>query len=138
MLGSHKDVIPCRDRRQNHRNPTHCARAQHVNNNTHQDSLMAHKILIDYNKKGWARDNESRIREDYPEIHYVDKIPSLSASSHDSVIALFCITNGYDLLTSDKRAYASLLQNRSVNAIQISIYDTDEKSGQQVYLVKTI
>ena len=99
---------------------------------------MAHKILIDYNKKGWARDNESRIREDYPEIHYADEMPSLSAASPDSVIALFCITNGYDLLTSDKRAYASLLQNRSVNAIQISIYDTDEKSGQQVYLMKTI
>lgn len=99
---------------------------------------MIHKILIDYNKKGWARDNEPRIREDYSEIYYVDNIPGLSAASSDSEIALFCITNGYDLLTSDKRAYASLLQNGSVNTIQISIYDTDESSGQQVYLVKTL
>ena len=100
--------------------------------------LMAHKILIDYNKKGWARDNESRIRENYSEIHYVDEMPGLSAASPDPEIALFCITNSYDLLTSDKRAYASLLQNRSVNTIQISVYDTDENSGQQVYLVKTL
>ena len=99
---------------------------------------MTHKILIDYNKKGWARDNESRIRENYSEIHYVDEMLGLSAASSDPEIALFCITNGYDLLTSDKRAYASLLQNRRVNTIQISIYDTDEDSGQQVYLVKTL
>lgn len=99
---------------------------------------MTHKILIDYNRRGWAEEKESKIKNDYPEILQVGVDPNPSADSSDLEIASFCEKNNCDLLTGDKRAYASLLQNEYVKAVQISKYDMDETAKQQVYLVKIL
>ena len=99
---------------------------------------MTHRILIDYNRRGWAEEKESKIKNDYPEILHVGVEPNPLANSSDLEIALFCEKNNCDLLTGDKRAYASLLQNEHVQAVQISKYDMDETAKQQVYLVKIL
>jgi len=99
---------------------------------------MTHKVLIDYNRLGWAEEKEHVIRKHYPEILHVGVAPNPDAESSDLEIASFCEENNCDLLTGDKRAYASLLQNEHVKAVQISKYDMDEKAGQQVYLVKIL
>ena len=99
---------------------------------------MTHKILIDYNRRGWAEEKESKIKNDYPEILYVGVEPNPPGNSSDLEIASFCEKNNCDLLTGDKRAYASLLINDHVKAVQISKYDMDETAEQQVYLVKIL
>ena len=66
----------------------------------------------------------------------IDQNPSADAT--DLELASFCEKNNCDLLTGDKRAYASLLQNEHVKAVQISKYDMDETAKQQVYLVKIL
>jgi len=99
---------------------------------------MTHKVLIDYNRLGWAEEKISKISKDYPEILHVGVEPNPSADDSDSKIASFCEKNNCDLLTGDKRAYASLLKNQHVKAVQISKYDVDEHAEQQVYLVKIL
>jgi len=99
---------------------------------------LTHKILIDYNRRGWAEENESKIKNDYPEILQVGVPPNPPADSSDLELASFCEENNCDLLTGDKRAYASLLKNEYVKAVQISKYDMDETAKQQVYLVKIL
>ena len=99
---------------------------------------MTHKVLIDYNRRGWAEEKESKIKEHYPVILHVGVDQNPSANSTDLELASFCEENNCDLLTGDKRAYASLLQNEYVKAVQISKYDFDETAKQQVYLVKIL
>jgi len=99
---------------------------------------LTHKVLIDYNRLGWAEDKESKIKNDYQDILHVGVDPNPPPESSDLEIASFCEENNCDLLTGDKRAYAYLLQNEHVKAVQISKYDMDETAKQQVYLVKIL
>ena len=99
---------------------------------------MTHKVLIDYNRLGWAEEKELKIRKDYEEIRHVGVDPNPKPESPDEEIATYCEETNCDLLTGDKRAYAALLNNKRVKAVQISKYDFDEKAGQQVYLVKIL
>lgn len=99
---------------------------------------MTHKVLIDYNRKGWAERNESVIKKDYTEICYVGVDPNPPRYSTDSNIAAFCETHNCDLITGDKRAYANFLENSHVKAVQISLYGHDEDANQQIYLIKIL
>ncbi len=99
---------------------------------------MGGSVLIDYQLKGWALRNESRIKENYSEIRYVGETPNPDASSSDSVLASFCKTNGCDMLTSDKKAYAPLLEEQNAGAVHIMIYDKDESAGRPVYRVRMV
>lgn len=88
-------------------------------------------VLIDYQIKGWAQRNVEKIRAGYSDILYVGDHPS--SGSSDSVLASFCAANGYDLLTSDKRAYVPWLEEQRVKEVRISLFDS---GGQLVYLVR--
>lgn len=99
---------------------------------------MTHKVLIDYNRRGWADQNWSVIKKDYLEIQNVGTDPNPRADSSDQSIASFCEENNCDLITGDKRAYANFLENDHVKAVQISLYGFDEQAEQQVYLVKIL
>ena len=88
--------------------------------------------------RGWADDNESKIHTHYEEILRVGIDPNPKQESTDEIIAAFCEENNCDLLTGDKRAYAKLLMNSRVKAVQISEYDWDNTGEKQVYLVKIL
>jgi len=88
--------------------------------------------------RGWGDDSESRIHKDYEEILRVGIDPNPKQESTDERIAAFCEENNCDLLTGDKRAYAKLLMNSRVKAVQISEYDWDNAGKKQVYLVKIL
>jgi len=109
-----------------------------VINNLFSKKILTHIVLADYNRRGWAEENETRIRKDYPKILHVGVDSNPPPDSSDEIIAEFCEKNNCDLLTSDKRAYAALLKNDHVKAVQISKYDWDDKAGQQVYLIKIL
>jgi len=99
---------------------------------------MTHKVLIDYDMRGWADDNETKITNDYEEILRVGIEPNPPKESSDETIASFCEENNCDLLTGDQRAYTKLLMNSRVKAVQISKYDYDDSGKKQVYLVKIL
>jgi len=99
---------------------------------------MTHKILIDYDMRGWADENETKIHTDYEEILRVGIDPNPKQDSSDEIIAAFCEENNCDLLTGDQRAYTKLLMNTRVKAVQISKYDFYTPSEKQVYLVKIL
>ena len=99
---------------------------------------MRNDVLIDYQLKGWAKDNEQQIKKDYPNIHYVGEEPNPSASSSDSMLASFCKKHACDLLTCDKEAYAPMLEDRGTKSVQISAYGMNGSSGQQIYAVRAI
>jgi len=99
---------------------------------------LTHKVLVDYNRRGWAEENDTKIRNDYQEILKVGVEPNPPPDSPDEILASFCEENNCDLLTSDKRAYTKLLSNNHVNAVQISKYDFDTTANQQVYLIKIL
>ena len=99
---------------------------------------MTHKVLIDYNKIGWANENKDAIGRDYSEILRAGDGSNPGQDAGDDEIASFCEENCCDLLTGDKRAYGSFLRNSHVKAVQISEYNLDETAKQQVYLVKIL
>lgn len=99
---------------------------------------MTHKILIDYDVRGWADDNEAKIKDEYEEIIKVGLEPNPPQESSDEKIAAFCEDNNCDLLTGDKRAYTKLLTNNRVKAVQISRFDWDKSGNKQVYLIKIL
>jgi len=99
---------------------------------------MTHKVLIDYDMRGWADENETKIHTDYEEILRVGIDPNPKQDSSDEIIAVFCEENNCDLLTGDQRAYTKLLMNPRVKAVQISKYDFYTSGEKQVYLVKVL
>ena len=54
---------------------------------------MTHKVLIDYNRRGWAEEKESKIKEHYPVILHVGVDQNPSANSTDLELASFCEEN---------------------------------------------
>ena len=96
---------------------------------------MSDTVLIDYQLKGWASKNEHLIREQYLEVRYVGDPANPEASSSDSAVTRFCRDNNFDLLTSDKKAYASFLEEWGVGEVRISLFNKNEQSGQHVYRV---
>ena len=99
---------------------------------------MTHKVLIDYNRLGWADKNKDAIGRDYPEILRVGDGSNPGQDAGDDKIASFCEENNCDLLTGDKLAYGSFLRNSHVKAVQISEYGLDETAKQRVYQVKIL
>ena len=97
---------------------------------------MNDTVLIDYQIKGWALKNESLIRERYSEVRYVGDPPNPKANGSDSAMTRFCMDNNCDLLTSDKRAYAPLLEEWGAGEVRISLFNKKVQSGFHVYLVK--
>ena len=47
---------------------------------------MTHRILIDYNRRGWAEEMDTKIRSDYQEILKVGVEPNPPPDSLDEVI----------------------------------------------------
>lgn len=99
---------------------------------------MTHKVLIDYNARGWADEKSTKIQNNYEIILRVGEPPNPPMGSNDEVIATFCEENNCDLLSNDKKAYIEMLKNKRVKAVQISKYEWDETGKQQVYLIKIL
>ena len=99
---------------------------------------MTHKVLIDYDERGWADKKDVLIKKDYEEILRVGEEPNPKMGSSDEEIAIFCEENNCDLLTADKKAYTDMLKNHQVKAVQISRYDWDDSGDKQVYLIKIL
>jgi len=99
---------------------------------------LTHKVLIDYDERGWAEKKDDMIKKDYEEILRVGEDPNPKMSASDEEIATFCEENNYDLLTADKKAYTDMLKNHRVKAVQISRYDWDNLGNKQVYLIKIL
>lgn len=99
---------------------------------------MTHKVLIDYDIRGWGDNNKNKILNDYETILRVGIEPNPKSDSSDEEIANYCEENNCDLLTGDKRAYTELLKNSRVKAVQISKFDFDNSGQKQVYLVKIL
>jgi hypothetical protein len=99
---------------------------------------MTHKVLIDYDERGWADKKNEKIRKDYEEIKRVGEEPNPKMGASDEEIAIFCEENNCDLLTADKKAYTDMLKNKRVKAVQISKYDWDDSGNKWVYLIKIL
>jgi len=99
---------------------------------------LTHKVLIDYDERGWAKRKDQKIRNDYEEILLVGEPPNPPMNATDEEIATFCEDKNCDLITSDKKAYTDLLKNKRVRAVQISKYDWDDSGNKQVYLIKIL
>lgn len=99
---------------------------------------MNRGVLIDYPLIGWSVENELQIRKDYSAIHRVNESNVLADDSPDSELASFCLKRGYDLMTSDKKAYVHMLKKRDVRFVQIYEYDMDKQSNQQIYIIKPV
>jgi len=99
---------------------------------------MTHKVLIDYDERGWADKKNDKIKKEYEEILRVGEDPNPKMGASDEEIATFCEENNCDLLTADKKAYTDMLKNHRVKAVQISRYDWDDSGNKQVYLIQIL
>lgn len=96
---------------------------------------MSDTVLIDYQIRGWASKNESLIRERYSEVRYVGDPSNPKMNSSDSAVTRFCMDNDCDLLTSDKKAYAPLLEEWGAGEVRIALFGESKQSTQHVYRV---
>ncbi len=99
---------------------------------------MVHKVLIDYNALGWAKNNTDRIRNDYEDILHVGESPHPEQGSSDAIIGSYCEEVNCDLITSDYKAYVGFLENKRIKTVQISKYAWDKEAERHIYLIKII
>jgi len=52
---------------------------------------MTHKVLIDYNRRGWAEEMDTKIRNDYQEILKVGVEPNPPPDSHPESVSIWSI-----------------------------------------------
>lgn len=89
--------------------------------------IMRDTVVIDYQLRGWAKNSEEKIKQTYKNIKYVGEPPNPPSDASDSTIALHCRENKCDMLTSDKSAYTTWLDNYN-DVVRISIFARDEKT----------
>lgn len=96
---------------------------------------VARTVLIDEGKSHLGQEHRGMLTRDYDKVLYVGKEGAPAAGSGDREVASFCHRESCDLLTSDKEAYASMLEDGRIGEVCISRYVLD-KSGQQVYRIR--
>ena len=96
---------------------------------------MARKVLIDEGKGHLEQEYGGMLRRDYDKVLCVGKEGAPAPGSSDREVASFCERESCDLLTSDKAAYASMLEDDRMGEVCISRYVLD-KSGQQIYRIR--
>ena len=94
------------------------------------------RILIDEGKEHVEEESRETLLRDYTDILCVGRENAPKSGSSDRRIGEFCVQEHCDLLTSDKKAYAEMLEVEGVKEVHISKYEGGKKSDQQLYRIR--
>jgi len=95
---------------------------------------LTHKVLIDYNRRGWAEEKESVIRKDYPEI--LQKLGHLDSVTKGTLTSLRKIRNG--IVHEKKKASKDDALNcmHVVNEMIYKVFNNDPNPFSGIMLIR--
>jgi|APSaa5957512535_1039671.scaffolds.fasta_scaffold50035_2 hypothetical protein len=96
------------------------------------------KVIIDYDIRGWAKDNESKIAKKYNKLIIVGEAKALSSKSSDKKIGAYAYRYNCDVLTADNTAYVEFFKNKSIKSANIVQFDLWERGNRPIYLVRML
>jgi len=100
--------------------------------------MKREKVIIDYNIRGWAEENESKIYKLYKKQIIVGEAKALPQNSKDEKVGAYAYRYGCDILTADNRAYVHYFKNKSVKFVKINPLDISTKGNQIIYIVRLL
>ena len=98
--------------------------------------MKTSKVVIDYDIRGWAKDNEKLITKKYKNLVVVGIHKSLTQDSSDKKIGAYANRYKCDILTSDKTAYVDYFKNKTIQTVEIHKFASYQKGTRPIYLVK--
>lgn len=98
--------------------------------------MKTDKIIIDYDIRGWAKDNEKIITKKYKNLVVVGIHKSLPQDASDKKIGAYANRYHCDILTSDKTAYVDYFKNKAIQSVEINKFASYQKGSKPIYLIK--
>ena len=97
---------------------------------------MSSKVIIDEDVLKVSSRQE--LKDKFLEVVPVGKIKELPTGSKDEKIGAYCYENGYDLLTTDKRAYDKFFRDARIKSVIITNYGVFKEGKRLIYRIQII
>lgn len=97
---------------------------------------MSSKVIIDEDILKVSTSQE--LKEKFIEVIPIGKIKELPAGSKDEKIGAYCYEHGYDLITSDKRAYDKFFRDARIKSVIISNYGVFKEGKRLIFRIQII
>jgi len=94
------------------------------------------KVIIDYDIRGWGKENEKLIHKKYKTLIIVGKHKALPSDAPDKKIGAYANRYKCDILTSDKTAFDEYFKNKIIQSVEIHRYASYKKASKPIYLIK--
>jgi len=94
------------------------------------------KVIVDYDIRGWGKENEQLIHKKYKTLIIVGIHKALPQNATDKKIGAYANRYKCDILTSDKTAYVEYFKNKIIQSVEIHKYASYKKATKPIYLIK--
>ena len=94
------------------------------------------KVIIDYDIRGWGKENEQLIHKKYNTLIIVGKHKAFPQDAPDKKIGAYASRYKCDILTSDKTAHVEYFKNKIIRSVEIQNYSYYKKGAKPIYLIK--
>jgi len=94
------------------------------------------KVIIDYDIRGWGKENEKSIHKKYKTLIIVGIHKAFPQDVPDKRIGAYASRYKCDILTSDKKAYDEYFKNKIIQSVEIHKYASYKKASKPIYLIK--
>jgi len=98
--------------------------------------MKKERVVIDYDIRGWAKENEQLIHKKYKKLIIVGIHKALSQNAGDKKIGAYANRYKCDVLTSDKTAFVDYFKNKVIQSVEIHKYASYKKGTRPIYLIK--
>jgi len=94
------------------------------------------KVIIDYDIRGWGKENEKSIHKKYRTLIIVGIHKAFPQDAPDKKIGAYASRYKCDILTSDKTAHVEYFKNKVIQYVEIHKHAYDKKGSKPIYLIK--
>ena len=94
------------------------------------------KVIIDYDIRGWGKENEKSIKKKYKTLIIVGDHKTFPQDALDKKIGAYASRYKCDILTADKTAHVEYFKNKVIQSVEIHRYAYYKKGSKPIYLIK--
>lgn len=101
-----------------------------------QVKMKNNSVIIDYDIRGWGKENEKSIQKKYKTSIIIGLHKSFPQDAPDKKIGAYASRYNCDILTSDKTAHVEYFKNKVISSVEIHNYAYYKKASKPIYLIK--
>ena len=98
--------------------------------------MKNNKVIIDYDIRGWGKENEKLIKKKYKTLIIVGIHKVFPQDVPDKKIGAYASRYKCDILTSDNTAHVEYFKNKIIQSVKIQNYSYYKKGSKPIYLIK--